>query len=164
MQFAADPYKASNLRFFKRNGIFDAVNTWMTVHMFIIYQKTRSVNSFLKKSGKFLLFIFYTKKSAVQKWSIRRWKICNSSALLNRYMQNPFKIAFGDGILHAWITFLRSAQHVRRPRLNCNTNFSFILSRFILSLRSSSVPQCCGSYRWSAYRWHNRIPYLLRWS
>ena len=25
----------------------------------------------------------------------------NSSALLNRYMQNPFKIAFGDGILHS---------------------------------------------------------------
>jgi len=28
-------------------------------------------------------------------------KFCNSSALLNRYMQNPFKIAFGDGILHS---------------------------------------------------------------
>ena len=26
---------------------------------------------------------------------------CNSSALLNCYMQNPFKIAFGDGILHS---------------------------------------------------------------
>ena len=25
----------------------------------------------------------------------------NSSALLNRYMQNPFKIACGDGILHS---------------------------------------------------------------
>jgi len=41
----------------------------------------------------------------------------NSSALLNRYMQNPLKIAFGDGILHSWITFLRSARHVRRPEL-----------------------------------------------
>ena len=27
-------------------------------------------------------------------------KKCNSSALLNHYMQNPLKIAFGDGILH----------------------------------------------------------------
>ena len=43
----------------------------------------------------------------------------NSSALLNRYMQNPFKIACGDGILHSWITFLRSTQYVRRPGLNC---------------------------------------------
>src|SRR5699024_4487341 len=33
--------------------------------------------------------------------SFLRFAVCNSSALLNRYMQNPFKIAFGDGILHS---------------------------------------------------------------
>ena len=30
---------------------------------------------------------------------LHHWRYRNSSALLNRYRQNPYKIAYGDGIL-----------------------------------------------------------------
>ena len=49
----------------------------------------------------FLKYIIYDKTLCVKRSANNAITQCNSSALLNRYMQNPFKIAFGDGILHS---------------------------------------------------------------
>ena len=55
---------------------------------------------FLSEHGRHYIY-FATNPLVALLYAVKPVPKPNRSALLNRYMQNPFKIACGDGILHS---------------------------------------------------------------